>query len=322
MDLFEETKTKKTFINELKNGEKLKSYFKVIEIKKRLKKDGNPYLVLILQDKSGKIEAKIWDNIEKVEKILITGDIYEIEAYVKEFRNSLELVINKIIKADEKSYNKEDFIEESRFDVDKKYNEMIDFIKKRVKTQKLLEIIDLFSERYKEKFKNHYGAMKIHHSYRGGLLEHTYSMLIISDFIADHYNLDKEILLIGALFHDIGKIFEFETIDKQTITLEGGLLGHIVLGNSIFLELAKEIKDFPKDLLLKIQHLIISHHGEKEFGSPELPKTQEAYALHIIDLLDSKINIFKEQINNDKGNSNFSDYISVLGRRILIRDEQ
>ncbi len=321
MDLFKETKTKKTFINELKNGDKFKSYFKVIEINKRLKKDGNPYLVLVLQDKSGKIEGKIWEDTERVERILIPGDIYEIEAYVKEFRNSPELVINKIIKADEKSYNKEDFIEEARFDIDKKYNEMINFLKMRIKTQKLLELIDLFSEKYKEKFKNHYGAMKIHHSYRGGLLEHTYSMLIISDFIAEHYNLDKEILLIGVLFHDIGKIFEFETIDKQKITLEGGLLGHIVLGNSIFLELAIEIKDFPKDLLLKIQHLIISHHGEKEFGSPELPKTQEAYALHIIDLLDSKINIFKDKIKNDIGNGNFSDYINVLGRRILIRDE-
>ena len=106
--------------------------------------------------------------------------------------------------------------------------------------------------------------------------------------------MNKEILVTGALFHDIGKLFEFSVVPSLSITIEGGLAGHIVLGNNILLELASEIEGFPRGILLQIQHLILSHHGEKEYGSPEIPKTREAFAMHIIDLMDSKMAIFSE----------------------------
>ncbi len=322
MSLFENVENNKTFIKELKNGDKVSTFFKIIKISKKIKKNGEPYLSLTLQDKTGKIEAKIWEEIEKAEKLLDSGKIYEIEGYVKEFRGNLEIVINKFSTPKPESYNKDDFIEEAKFDIDKVFDEMIEFLKQRINNNYLSELVELFSQKYKDKFKNHYGAMKIHHSYRGGLLEHTFSIIKLADFISEHYNLDKELLLIGALFHDIGKIYEFETIEKEKTTIQGGLLGHIIIGNSIFIEMTKEVRNFPEDISLKIQHLIISHHGEKEFGSPEMPKTQEAFALHILDLLDSKINIFKELIKSNTNENDFSDYINVLGRRILIKDDK
>jgi 3'-5' exoribonuclease len=163
--------------------------------------------------------------------------------------------------------------------------------------------------------------MNIHHAYPGGLLKHTAALIKLAVFIADQYNLNKELLVTGALFHDIGKLFEFSVVPSLNITIEGGLVGHIVLGNNILLELASKIKDFPKSTLLQIQHLILSHHGEKEYGSPEVPKTKEAFALHIIDLLDSKMAIFGELQEKSDKKELFSEYAHVLGRRILIDDK-
>ena len=313
----------KTLIKDFGIGKKVNGYFKIENINRRIKKNGEPFLTLTLMDKSGKIQAKIWNNIEYFYKLINTGKIYKINGYVNEYNNKKDVKIEKIIPVsqDDKNFNSEDFVEQASFDTEKLFDEMIKIVKSNLKNEYLIALTDLFIKKFKNQFEKHYGAQKIHHAYKGGLLEHTSSIIKLLIPIAEYYSLDQETLLIGVMFHDIGKISEFDIEPSVNTTLKGGLIGHIVLSNNIFIELKNKISDFPEDLSTKIQHLILSHHGEKEFGSPEIPKTCEALCLHIADLLDSKIRIFKKEIESTETKGIFSEYLPVLNRRILIPDK-
>jgi 3'-5' exoribonuclease len=271
-------------------------------------------------DKTGKIEGKVWRNVESTLKMVQSGEIFKIQGLVNEYMNKKEIKIESIapITSKDQKPNPEDFEEQPAFDTSALFNEMISGLKSNLKNDFLLQLIDRFQKKYQERFKQHYGAQKIHHAYPGGLLEHTYSVVKLAIFIAEQYNLDKDLLMIGALFHDIGKMKEFDIKPSIKTSLEGGLVGHIIIGNQIFLELKNEIDHFPENLSIKIQHLIVSHHGEKEFGSPEVPKIPEAFALHIIDMLDSKLQIFQQITDQTETESIFSEYIHALNRRIHI----
>lgn len=318
MSLFDNLNDK--YIKDLKVGAKVDWYYKLTGISKKTKRDGGLYLSLELMDKTGKIPAKIWENVESCLKLLREGQVYKTTGYVNEFMSKKEIKIDSMnpVSPGDKNYNEADFVEEAPFDTKDLFNKMIAAMKTNIENDYLLRLVDLFDQSYGEKFRIHYGAQKIHHAYLGGLLKHTYSMMELALFIARHYSLDKEILLTGVLFHDVGKVFEFNISPAVSLTAEGGLLGHLIVGSRIFLELTGKIDGFPEDLSVKIQHLIISHHGEKEFGSPEVPKTPEAFALHVIDLLDSKINIMKEAVQSVEGGSLFTEYLYPLGRRVYI----
>jgi 3'-5' exoribonuclease len=318
MNLFDKTKGK--YVKDLIVGTKVDWYYKLASISKKTKRDGGIYIAADLMDKTGKIPAKIWSNAESYLKILQEGKVYKVIGYVNEFMNKKEIKVDSLeaVSPGEKDYNEDDFVEEAPFDTEEMYNKMIELLKTNIKNEYLLRLIDLFSQRYKAKFKIHYGAQKIHHAYLGGLLKHTFSMMEIALFVARHYSLDKELLLTGVLFHDIGKMFEFNISPAVNLTMDGGLTGHLMIGNRIFLELSGKIEEFPGELSLKIQHLIISHHGEKEYGSPEMPKTREALVLHVIDLLDSKVNIMSEAVQAAENQGMFTEYLYPLGRRIYI----
>ncbi|UCH95409.1 MAG: HD domain-containing protein [Candidatus Aminicenantes bacterium] len=313
-------KQEKKYIKDLQVGEKVDGYFKVFGISKRARKDGSPFLSLEVMDKTGKMPAKIWDNAERYFNILREGEIYKINGYVNEYMNQKEVKVDglRAISPSDKDVDKNDFVEEAAFDTGKLFREMIDTLKSNISSSYLLQLVDLFSREYEEKFKSHYGAQKVHHAYIGGLLQHTRSMMRLAIFCADHYSLDKELLLMGVLFHDVGKMFEFSVAPTVETTFEGGLLGHLIIGNNMFLELKNKIPGFPEELSVKVQHLIISHHGEKEFGSPEVPKIPEAFVLHILDLLDSKLKIFEETVSSSETKGLFSDYVKVLGRRLYV----
>ncbi|MCP4217310.1 MAG: HD domain-containing protein, partial [bacterium] len=288
------------------------------------KKDGSAFLILELMDKTGKIPAKIWDNAESVFKMLNAGDIYRFNGFVNEYMNKKEVKVDSVrpVTKGDTDFNPADFTEQAAFDTDDLFKSMMELLKNNLKNPCLQKLTDLFAVAYGEKFKVHYGAQKIHHAYVGGLLEHTCSMMKCAVFVADHYSLDRELLLMGVLFHDIGKMFEFKTDPAPAPTMAGGLIGHLVIGNSLFLELKSKVANFPEDLACKIQHLILSHHGEKEYGSPEVPRIPEAFALHIVDLLDSKLKIMEEAVKKSEGGGLFSDYVHSLQRRVLLPQEK
>jgi 3'-5' exoribonuclease len=318
MDLFESQMKK--FIEDLQVGQRVDTYYKIVAVDKRTKKDGSAFLTLELMDKTGRIPAKIWDNAETSFKMIQLGDIYRINGYVNEYMNKKEIKIDSIrpVSPKDTDFKQEDFVEKASFDTEALFNQMIETIKRNLTNKYLLELTDRFTAAYGGKFKTHYGAQKIHHAYIGGLLQHTYSMVKLAIVIAQHYNLDKELLLMGTLFHDVGKIFEFNISPAPETTMEGGLIGHIIIGNTIFQELKNKIDHFPQELSFKIQHLIISHHGEKEFGSPEVPRTPEAFALHILDFLDSKLKIMEDAVKNSETQGLFTEYVHSLGRRLYV----
>ena len=321
MNLFDQFQKKD--ISDFQTGDKIQNFFKILSIQKKSKKNGDPYLAMELLDKSGKINAKIWENLDSILPIVQAGKIYHISGLITEFHNQKEIKVDSLkpVSFNQNDISEEDFEEKAPFDVNKRFEDMMGILTTRIRNPYLLKLIEAFSITHRQEFEKQYGAQKIHHAYPGGLLEHTHAVMKLAIMVGEFYNLDMELLLVGALFHDIGKLVEYSRVPVVETTREGGLIGHIIIGNQMFLEMKNQIKDFPPDLSLKIQHLIVSHHGEREFGAPEVPKTPEAFVLHIIDLLDSKVKVFRETIEKaDKGKF-FSEYNRILNRRIYIPEE-
>ncbi len=318
MNLFDNQMKK--FIRDFQVGQRVDNYFRVVVLDKRTKKDGGVFLTLELMDKTGRMPAKVWNNAESTFKILKVGEVYRMNGVVNEYQNKKELKVDGIrpVSPEDKDFNPRDFTEKAAFDTQALFKQLLELLKSNLADSHLIRLVDEFAATYGERFMNHYGAMKIHHAYLGGLLEHTYSMAGLALEIAKHYNLDRDVLLMGVLFHDSGKMFEFDVFPAAEATMEGGLLGHIMISHSLFVKLKDKVANFPRELACKIQHLIISHHGEKEYGSPEVPRTPEAMAMHIIDLLDSKLKIMEEAVKGSESQGLFTDYVHAMGRRMFI----
>lgn len=322
MTLFDEYRSKP--VKDLKAGDRIRNVFKVLKIEKRTKKNGEPYLSLELMDPTGKIGAKIWSQVNTYLSLIKAGGLFRFSGTVNEYRNQPQLKIDSLnpVADDDPEVNRSDFDEQAPFDVDQAFREMIKTVNGAITDPSLSRLADEFEKQYGRAFREHYGAQKIHHAYAGGLLEHTHSTIRLAIMIADFYGLNRELMAVGALFHDIGKLLEFTRTPAVETTPEGGLIGHIILGSQLFLELQAGIEDFPPDLSLQIRHLIVSHHGEREFGAPEVPRTPEAFALHMIDMLDSKLTIFREAIDAADAHSRFSEYNRILGRRLFVPEKK
>jgi len=320
MNLFDKGKAGPRFIDSLQTGENVSWFYRVQEIVKKKTKNGDDFLDLTLMDKTGRLPAKIWNNVEEYHKLLRAGDVYKISGEIRDYRGKKQITVSHLraIASGDPGFAPGDFDESPPFDSEALLAETFSLLQDNLSDPHLCRLSEMFKEEYGPVFRQAYGAQKIHHAFAGGLLQHTHSLLKMVLAIAPHYGLDKELLLIGALFHDIGKTAEFNTQPALETTLAGGLLGHLVISLTIFLEMKNKISDFPEALSIRIQHLIVSHHGEKEFGSPEVPKTKEAYLLHLLDLLDSRLNIFSEQLKGGEAQKLFSEYNQALGTRILL----
>jgi 3'-5' exoribonuclease len=296
---------KDKFIKDLKSSinEKISSVFivsKIIRKQAKSRKAGSAdedYCLLKLQDKSGLIDAIIWPDIYKktpelTDDELKEEDCVEVDGIISEYKGDLQIVISSIKKADTGEIDYSCFIralpEENKKTLIRALEEIIEL----VKDEYLKRLLGLFFKDKKifEDFNKSAAAVKYHHAYSGGLIEHSVKVAKNCIMISDNYpELNKDLLIAGALLHDIGKIEEYYTGLTIKITDEGNLLGHIAMGYGMVREKIKEIPGFPDKTAKELLHIIISHHGYKEFGSPRVPETQEAFVVYHMDHLDADI---------------------------------
>lgn len=296
-------KAKITKIKNFRKNSLIQGFFLVREKHLRSTRTNHPYLQLDLQDNTGTIEAKVWENVPAFEKSFDVGDAVVVKGRVSSYRDQLQLEIEDIGKASpekhaEYGFNLSKLIPSTRHNVNQMWRELAKIIKD-MDDQHLKALISKIYKDNAEVIKHHPASMKLHHAWLGGFLEHVLSMAKVGVELAKHYEVDEDLLLAGILLHDIGKIVELNPAQQPGYTDEGQLIGHIVLGRDIARSAMATIEDFPPDLQLKVEHMILSHQGKYEWQSPKRPKFKEALLLHHIDELDARMNMMGEVLDKD-----------------------
>ena len=307
---------KKHFINEIKAGDLIDDIFVLSEKILAQKKDGNNFLNVTLSDKTGTIKGVVWDNVDKITAGVTSGDFVHIKGNVNDYKGSLQLVIKKMETFSADEVDPADFLPMTRRNIESMFERLLR-ITSSVETACLKKLIQAFwnDKEFVRKFNTAPAAKKMHHAYIGGLLEHTLSMVSLADKVAGHYSgINRDLLIAGAMLHDIGKTEEFEYQFRIDYSDQGRLLNHIVIGIEMLDEKLLEIKDFPEEKMLLLKHMIVSHHGTREFGSPEPPKTIEAVILNYIDEIDSKVNGIRDFMASEDPNESWTSYHRLLGR--------
>ena len=294
------------YINTLHEGETIRNVYLCKGKRSAETRNGKPYDNLILQDKTGTLDGKVWDpnsggiaDYDELDFIEVFGD-------VTSYNNQLQLNIRQIRKAYEDEYNPADYMPTTEKNADTMYAELLKYAAE-VKNPYLKQVLDYYfikDEAFIKSFKSHSAAKSVHHGFAGGLLEHTLSVVKFCEYMVGAYSiLNKDLLYTAAMCHDIGKVKELSAFPKNDYTDDGQLLGHIVIGVEMISDAIRTIPDFPKKLAGELKHCIIAHHGELEYGSPKKPAIPEAFALNFADLADAKLEtlteIFKEKQTKD-----------------------
>ncbi|MFZ0482488.1 MAG: HD domain-containing protein [Desulfobacterales bacterium] len=307
---------KKRFISDIRAGDRVDDIFVLSEKILSQKKDGNNFLNITLSDKTGTIKGVVWDNVDQIAAGITSGDFAHVNGSVSEYRGTLQVVIKIMEPFPSDRIDPSDFLPQTSRDIEGMFERLVKRMDS-ITTDYLKALIDAFfkDKEFVNKFKTAPAAKKMHHAYIGGLLEHTLSMTSLADKIAGHYSgINRDLLLSGTILHDIGKIDEFEYQFKIDYSDKGRLLNHIVIGLKMVDEKLSEIKYFPEDQVLLLKHLIVSHHGTREFGSPEPPKTIEAVLLNYIDEIDSKVNAIRDFIASEDPDETWTSYHRLLER--------
>ena len=307
---------KKRFITDIKAGDVLDDIFVLAEKILSQKRDGNNFLNVTLSDKTGTLKGVVWDNVDQIAAHVTSGDFVSIRGTVSEYKGTLQLVVKGMDVCAHEAVDPSDFLPATSRDIDGMFQRLVT-ITASLTTPYLKTLFDAFwkDEELVRKFKTAPAAKKMHHAYIGGLLEHTLSMASLADKVAGHYSgIDRDLLVSGAVLHDIGKTDEFEYQFKIDYTDEGRLLNHIVIGLKMVDEKLSGIEDFPEDQIFLLKHMMVSHHGAREFGSPEPPKTIEAVLLNYIDEIDSKVNGIRDFMASEDPNETWTSYHRLLER--------
>lgn len=308
------------YIETLHEGERINEIFFCKYKQSAVTKNGKAYENLTLQDKTGTLDAKIWepgslgiDDFDVMDYIAIMGD-------VTSFQGALQLNIKRVRKAQQGEYDPKDYLPVSSRDVEAMYAELENYIKtiQNPYLKKLLSVFFLEDESFQKRFKEHSAAKSVHHGFMGGLLEHTLSVTNLCEAFCKQYSiLNRDLLLTAAIFHDIGKLDELSDFPVNDYTDAGQLLGHIMIGIEWIGGQIRKIPEFPPRLSNELKHCILAHHGELEFGSPKKPALVEAVALHFADNLDAKMETLKEAFSNvPEGNVEWLGYNRFLETNI------
>lgn len=289
----------------------------------RQKKSGEPYLSLVLCDKSGELDAKMWDNVAEIVDTFERDDFVRVKGETQLFQQRLQLTIHKLARVDDREVDLADFLPVSRFDREEMFAELLARTgdMKNPHLRALTESI-LRDEKIGRLYKIAPAAKGIHHAWLGGLLEHVLSLCRLAEFTARHYpGIDPDLLLTGIVLHDLGKISELSYERTFSYTDDGQLLGHIAIAMRILAEKMAELPEFPPRLRVLVEHLVLSHHGALEYGSPKVPLFPEALLLHHLDNLDSKMECMRASIAKERvSTSKWTAYNAALERVILVKD--
>ena len=284
------------YIKDFEPGDRISGVYLCKSKQELTSSKGKPYLSLILSDKTGNVDTKVWNLTDGIEEfdppqfVFVDGD-------VKLFRSEKQLSLRRMRVAGDDEYIAADYVPASKQNVEDMYADLLGYIDS-VEEPHLHELLQMYfvrTPRFIESFKRHSAAKSIHHGFAGGLLEHTLSVTRLCDFYAHHYPLlNRDLLITAAICHDIGKTKELSDFPLNEYTDEGQLLGHIVTGVMMVRDAVLRIQGFPETLAIELEHCIVAHHGQLEFGSPKRPALMEAMALHLADLTDARMETITE----------------------------
>ncbi|MBU0477457.1 HD domain-containing protein [bacterium] len=292
----------KQYAVELRIDDRIDSVFIVRNKHMRITKNNKSYLAFELVDKSGEIVGRIWDKAEEMSQLFKDNDFVRVIGIAESFQNMLQINIKQIQKVNENEIDIDDFLPKTDKDIDIMFNQIVSIIDS-IKNKWLKNLLHaVFAvEEYSELFKKAPASIKMHNYYIGGLLEHTLSVASMCMEIDKYYkNINKDLLMAGAILHDIGKIYEYEYSHAFDYTDRGRLIGHIVIGTQMVKSKIAEISQFPAELEMLLEHMLLSHHGQYEWGSPKKPKVLEAVILHYLDDMDAKISGFQGMVEKSQ----------------------
>jgi 3'-5' exoribonuclease len=314
---------KSPYVNELQPNQLIQTSFLVSSKEIRQKKGGEFYLSLLLADRTGELDAKMWDNVSDVLDAFDRDDFVKVKGLIQIFHNRPQLTIHKLRRMDDSEIDVVDYFPCTKRDVEAMWQELralvASFTNPHLKA--LLEAM-LDDPEIAARYRRAPAAKQIHHAFLGGLLEHVLSVAGLAQAAAAHYaTIDRDLLLTGVVLHDIGKIYELNYERGISYSNDGQLLGHIHIGARMVGEKLRGLPEFPATLRSLVEHMILSHHGQLEYGSPKLPVFPEALLLHYLDDLDSKMECMRAMIENDRQvDGCFTTFHAALSRSALKKD--
>jgi len=313
---------KSPYLGSLVPNEVVTAQFLVLSKEIRQKRTGEPYLTLHLADRTGEMEAKMWDNVAEIMHGFERDDFVKVKGLLQLYQNRSQFTVHRLRRLEDHEVDFADYFPCSERDPDEMFAELQSTIAsvQNIHLRQLLESV--FSDtRLASLYKLAPAAKNIHHACRGGLIEHVLSLCKLCRLTASHYkNVDVDLLLTGAMLHDLGKIDELAYSRSFGYSAEGQLLGHIVIGLRMLAGKFDQLPDFPPKLRTLVEHMIVSHHGELEFGSPKVPAFPEALLLHHLDNLDSKMEAMRIAVSRDRLEGEFTGWIAALERVVLRKD--
>jgi 3'-5' exoribonuclease len=307
------------------DGDSVEDVYLVVDKQLRANRNGNLYLQMDLRDRTATINARLWNAGEHLFRSFEPGDFLLVKGKVQLFQGALQMILSHIERVPAEKVELAEFLPHTEQDVSKLY-ERLRSVLMSLRNPHLRALAECFlmDQEFVRGFCKAPAGVRMHHAYLGGLLEHVVTLLDLADRIAPLYpELDRDLLLTGIFLHDIGKVRELAYDRSFAYTDEGQLVGHLIIGVEMLNEKARQVADltgepFPTELLLRLKHLILSHHGTYEFGSPKLPMTPEAIALHHLDNFDAKLHMFTRDIREDRNQSSaWTPFNQSLQRRLF-----
>ncbi len=313
------------FVNQLGEQESVAEVFRAAEKQLRPNRNGNLYLQLELSDRTGFVGARMWNASESVYRSFENGDFVQVEGTSQRFQGAMQLILTRLAKVEPSEVNADDFTPVATVEVDKLVVRLGEVLRG-MGNPHLRNLAECFllDEEFMGKLTRAPAGIKHHHAYLGGLLEHVVNLMEVVLRIAPCYpQLDRDLLLLGAFLHDAGKVDELSFEREFAYSDEGQLVGHLVMGVSLLEQKVRDAEKLagepiPEETVLRLKHLIVSHHGEYEYGSPKLPMTLEAVALFCLDNLDAKISAFSQQMRDDPNvGSPWTNFNPLLARKLF-----